>query len=378
MLLIAVASLFASTSFAHAGDWALPMQSPQVGGITTFASRTDGTFFTCEVDGNDPFDAWMATSHGLPGGGGVGQVSAHYHRTNTDLYAFTRTTSGNLYLRYAPLVFNDPTPSWSWHNLGKPSTASIAGDPSSASYGGFEWAFVVGSDQHLYGVRGAPWVWSDHGTPAAGVGLVGRPSTIVYADSLYTFVVGTDGQLYLRTWNGIAWSWVAAGAPSGTLLEGSPSAATRTNTIDVFVGGADDHLYTRQWTGSLWQWLDQGSAANGIGAMDVAWFGGVNGQHDLYSFGLRYTNAQPGIPKLLESHWDSSAGWELQSHNSPPQSLLFRQPSIAGAFAGPIDTWPTWRVNVFVHASSNRIYRRIWAQVRGVWQWAWSTAYCQM
>ncbi len=356
------------------------MESPQFGYITTFASRTDGTFFTCKVDGNDPYGNWFPTSHGKPGSGSVGQVSGHYRSTNQDFFAFTRTVSGNLYLRFAPMAFNDSTLDWSWHNLGKPQSASIASDPSSASYSGFEYAFVVGSDQHLHSVRGgAPWVWSDHGTPGAGIGLVGRPTTVVYGNSLYTFIVGTDGQLYLRSWNGIAWSWSAAGAPNGTSLEGSAAAVTRNNTIQVFVGGVNDHLYLREWTGSLWQWTDQGFAANGIGVPDAAWLVNEGTDAHLYAFALRYTNADPGVPKLIENHWNAADGWELANQSSPVQQLLFQQPAIAASFSDQSPSVARWRVNVFVPATSNRIYRRIYApNSTGAWQWRWSNQYCQM
>jgi hypothetical protein len=373
------ACLLLSAQRAHAGDWAVRMESPQFGYITTFASRADGTFVTCKVDGNDPHGNWFPTSHGKPGSGSVGQVSAHYRSTSIDFYAFTRTVSGNLYLRYAPMAFNDSTPSWSWHNLGKPQNASIASDPSSASYAGFEYAFVVGSDQHLHSVRGAPWVWSDHGTPGAGIGLVGRPTTIVYGNSLYTFIVGTDGQLYLRSWNGIAWSWVSAGTPNGTLLEGSAAAVTRGNTIQVFVGGVNDHLYLREWTGSLWQWSDRGAADLGIRIPDAAWLVNQGSDAHLYSFAMRYTSADPGVAKLLESHWNAADGWELMTHGAPGQPLLARQPAIAASFSEAQESSALWRVNVFVPAQGDRIYRRIWApSTAGVWQWRWSSEYCQM
>lgn len=377
-LLLASSCLIASSHTAHAGDWAVRMESPQFGYITTFASRSDGTFVTCEVDGNDPYGNWFPTPRGKPGGGAVGQVSAHFSSTSPDFYAFTRTVSGNLYLGFAPMAFNDSSLDWSWHNLGKPSNASIASDPSSASFSGFEYAFVVGSDQHLHAVRGAPWVWSDHGTPAPGVGLVGRPTTVVYANSLYTFVVGTDGQLYLRSWNGVAWSWIAAGAPSGTSLEGSAAAVTRGNTIQVFVGGINNRLYLREWTGSLWQWADQGYAPNGIGLPDAAWLVNEGSDAQLYAFALRYTNAEPGVPKLIENHWNAADGWELSSHSSPAQQLLFRQPAIAASFSEATESQAKWRVNVFVPATGNRIYRRIYAPIGGTWVWRWSNQYCQM
>jgi hypothetical protein len=368
-------ALFAARP-AHAHDWAVLMESPQIGGIRTFANRSDGTFVSCEVNGNSAGASFTATSHGVPGGGGVGQVSAHFHNSNTDFYAFTRTSGGNLYLRYAPSAFNDDTPSWSWHNLGKPANTTLKSDPASISFGAYEWVFLLGADQQLYSVRGAPWVWGAHGTPAAGVALVGRPSSVVWADSLYTFVIGDDGQLYLRTWNGIAWNWVAAGAPTGVLLEGSPAAAKYGSTIQVFVRGDDDRLYVREWTGSMWQWLDQGALATRVSAMDSSWFGGQNGKHDLYGFGVR-SSADGNV--LFESHYDSANGWELQTHGAPPQTLLARQPAVSGAFGGPIESWPTWRVNVFVQTTNNRIYRRIWAPgIYGIWLWSWGTSYCQM
>lgn len=367
---------------AARADWAMPLQSPQSGGLHAFAARSDGTFFACVVNGNNATSSWTATSHGKPGQGALGTASAHYHSTNTDLYIFTRTQLGNLYLRTAPQAFNNSNPSWSWVNLGKPSNASIASDPSSVSYNGLEYAFVVGSDARLHMVQGAPWTWSDQGTPA-GVSLVGRPSALVYDGKLYAFIVGNDGLLYVRYWNGSAWSWVSLGAPpSGTVLEGSTTAVTYSDKIHVFVRGADDHVYIRYWNGQGWQWSDQGAAPNGIGAPNAAWFGGQNGKKDLFMFALRFVPfgnfGQSLTPRLFENHWDSAAGWEIAGHGEPAQPMLMREPSVAGAFGGAIETWPTWRINVFVHAQGDRIYRRLYAPINGIWQWTWPTQYCQM
>jgi hypothetical protein len=55
-----------------------------------------------------------------------------------------------------------------------------------------------------------------------------------------------------------------------------------------------------------------------------------------------------------------------------------REPSIAGSFGGALETWPTWRINVFVHAQGDRIYRRLYAPIRNGWQWSWPSQYCQM
>jgi len=136
--MLVVLLLVASITPARA-DWAMPINSPQGGTLTAFASRSDGTFMACEVSGNTPSASWTATSHRKPGQGALGDASAHYHSTNTDLFIFTRTQSGNLYLRTAPNVFNNGSPTWSWVNLGKPSTASIASDPASVSYNGREY-----------------------------------------------------------------------------------------------------------------------------------------------------------------------------------------------------------------------------------------------
>jgi hypothetical protein len=371
------------TSFADVAraDWAVPLESPQSGDLTAFAARSDGTFYACKVNGNVATSSWTATSHGKPGQGATGDASVHFHSTNTDIYVFVRTLSGNLYLRTAEQAFNNDNATWTWVNLGKPSTTTIESDPSSVSYNGLEYAFVVGSDGRLHVVYGAPWTWSDQGTPA-GVSLVGTPSALVYDGKLYAFVVGDDGLLHVRYWNGSAWSWVSLGAPpSGTVLEGSTAAVTYDDKIHVFVRGADDHVYIRFWNGSGWQWSDQGAAPNGIGAPDAAWFSGVNGKKDLYMFALRYQPfgnfGQSLTPRLFENHWDSFTGWETDSHGEPA-TLLFRRPSIAGAFGGAIETWPTWRVNVFVRARSDRIYRRLYGPVNGVWQWSWPSQYCQM
>jgi hypothetical protein len=380
LLLLAGLLALAVPRAAQAQHWALGLESPQAGGLTAFAARSDGTFFACEVNGNDAAASWTATSHGKPGLGATGEASMHFHSTNTDLYVFTRTASGNLYLRSAPSAFNNPSPAWSWTNLGKPSSATIASDPASVSYGGKEYAFVIGSDQHLYVAYGPPWAWSDQGTPT-GVTLVGRPSALVFDDKLYAFVIGSDGQLYTRYWNG-AWNWVSLGTPpSGALLQGSTAAATRGNTIHVFAGGSDQHVYIRYWDGGAWQWSDQGSAPIGIGVPAAAWLEGQNGKTDLYAFALRYLLALPGViqlPKLLENHWSSVSGWHLTGHGSPAPPLLYRQPAITAAFGGPIETWPTWRVSVMLHATSDRIVRRMWAPIGGVWQWSWPAPVCQM
>jgi len=205
----------------------------------------------------------------------------------------------------------------------------------------------------------------------------------VFDDKLYAFIVGNNGQLYTRYWNGSAWSWVSLGSPpSGTVLEGSTAVAARENTMHVFVRGADDHVYIRYWNGASWQWSDQGAAPNGIGAPDAAWFGGATGP-DLYAFALRHVPAgdfgQSLTPRLLENQWNGATGWELESHGQPAQSMLFRQLSIAGSFTGASnEPWPSWRVSVFVRATSDRIYRRLYAPINDVWQWSWPSQYCQM
>lgn len=381
MRTLLLALLITTLADAARADWAVPIESPQSGDLTAFAARSDGTFYACTVNGNLATSSWTATSHGKPGQGATGTASAHYHSSNTDLYVFTRTLSGNLHLRSAPQAFNNSNPSWSWINLGKPSNATIESDPSSVSYKGREYAFVVGSDAHLHVVYGAPWTWSDQGTPA-GVSLGGRPSALVYGGKLYAFIVGDDGLLYVRYWNGSSWSWVLLGAPpSGAVLEGGAAAVTYGDKIHVFVRGADDHVYIRYWNGQSWQWSDQGAAPNGIGTPNAAWFGGQNGKKDLYMFALRYVPfgdfGQSLTPRLFESHWDSANGWETDGHSEPAQ-LLFREPSIAGAFGGALETWPTWRISVFVHARGNRIYRRLYAPIDGVWQWSWPSQFCQM
>lgn len=378
---LALVLLLAMLGGARA-DWAIPLESPQGGGLTAFAARSDGFFFACEVNGNVATSSWTATSHGKPGSGALGTPSAHFHSSNTDVYIFTRTQSGNLYVRSAPQAFNNSNPSWSWTNLGKPASTTISGDPSSVSYGGLEYAFVIGADSHLWVVYGAPWTWSDQGSPS-GVTLVGRPSALTFDGKLYAFAVGNDGLLYVRYWNGSAWSWVSLGAPpSGTVLEGSTNAVAYSNKIHVFVRGADDHVYIRFWNGSSWQWSDQGAAPNGIGTPNAQWFEGQSGKKDLYMFALRFVPfgnfGQSTTPRLFENHWDSATGWETDGHSEPAQSMLFREPSIAGSFGGAIETWPTWRVSVFVQTSNDRIYRRFYGPIANVWQWSWPTQYCQM
>lgn len=381
VFLLALWVSFGQPALAKAGQWAIPTQSPQLGRLSAFAAKsTGGGFYECKVNGNNVNAVFSVTSHGTPGLGATGDPSVHYNSTNTDLYVFTRTVSGNLHLLMSTNVFNNSNPTWSWLNLGKPSAASIASNPASVSYADFQYAFVVGSDKRLHVVHGAPWTWSDHGAPA-GVGLVGQPSTLVYDGKLYVFVIGDDGKLHTRYWNGSAWSWVTLGSPpSGTTLIGSTSAVTREQTIHVFAVGADHHLYIRFWNGSSWTWHDQGASQGwAIGPPAASWFSNKDGP-DLYAFAIDSTPGigigVPSTNKLMGNHWDQNTGWELTWHGKT--TLLFRQPAISGAFGGPGETWPTWSVNVFVRGENDRIYRRMYSPLDQIWQWSWSSSYCQL
>src|SRR5690348_14980587 len=120
---LALASLQAA-AVVQAQNWATSSTSPQGGTLLAFVAKSDGNLFSCEVIGSNAEGAWTATSHGMPGAGAVGQVSLHYG-TNMDLYVFTRTASGNLFLRSAPHVFNNGNPQWAWTNLGNPAGTTI-------------------------------------------------------------------------------------------------------------------------------------------------------------------------------------------------------------------------------------------------------------
>jgi len=341
-----------------------------------YPSHTAAGFIGCSVEGNDPASEWTSTSHGKPGGvGATGMPSLHWD--NADIYIFTRTLGGRMFVRSALGAFNDPTPSWTWTNAGRPPGAIATSDPGSTSYGGKQYAFVVGDDQRLYGLSGPSWVWSQHGTP--GVGLVGRPAVVSYLNSnLYVYVVGADGQLYLRYWNGVFWNWSTIGAPpGGVTLVGSATALTSGTSIDIFVGGANEHVYRHFWDGSTWQWTDQGLATAGIGVPDSARFG--NTPNDTMMFAPRYLSHASTQPTLLGNQWNSATHtWEIVSHGAPAgQTLYFRQPAIAASFISmPSDGW---RVSVFAMAKGDRVYRRWYGPgSHGIWSWTWSTKYCQM
>jgi hypothetical protein len=359
------------------------MESPQAAKLSTFAARADGNFYQCKVSGNDPNGVWTKIFHGNPGAGAIGEPSAHFRSGSSDVFVFTRTAGGPLYLRSAPQAFNNSAIAWTWTNLGQPTTASIASDPGSASYNGKEYAFVVGSDQQLHVVSGPAWTWSNQGAPN-GVKVMGRPSVVTFDGKLYAFVVGDDGALWVRYWNG-AWQWAALGfAPGGVKLIGSPGAVASESDdrIHVFVVGDNFHLFLRYWNGTAWGWRDQGAIGTSMGTPNAAWFHDQGDIDTLRAFMIRRNPAfqpgQPNLPTLYENWYEGSAGWNMTNHGAPADPLPKGRLAINGTFSGAIETWPTWRISAFVKTQSDRVYRRWYGPVDNVWGWQWTPGHCQL
>lgn len=207
----------------------------------------------------------------------------------TQLATFVRGADGHLYAAYLA------SGHWTWVDLGRPPTATVAGDPGASPYFfQFErvYIFAQGSNGHLVVNRwdgGTQSTWADQGAPP-NVTVAGRPGAIQSPfngfNRLYAFVRGSNSHLYVNFWDGAQWTWADQGAPASATLSGDPGMATySTERLYAFVRGSDGHLYVNFWNRVQWRWADQGAPTSATLSGDptavASLFGGTQ---RLYAF----------------------------------------------------------------------------------------------
>jgi hypothetical protein len=226
------------------------------------------------------------------------------------------------------------TPSSSWTHHGQPtagitcvagvgtfSLSGIAPQPS--------WAFVVGSDGHLWARTAVAdiWSWVDHGAPAgrsveAGVGPIavdlpgGQPAV---------HVLGDDGRLWMRSAGGDDPRWIDRGVPEGQLIFGvvgataAPSGAGLLPIAVVITG--DGHLWVNDTDGVSFRWHDLGAPAPterivaGLG-MEV-----VAGPNDSFALEIAVRGSPSG--QVWSRRWEPSgvpAPWV--THGRPADARI--------------------------------------------------------
>jgi hypothetical protein len=205
------------------------------------------------------------------------------------------------------------------------------------------YAYVVGSDGHLYvnhstDWQALNWMWRDLGQPDASTGVTWnvKPGLVSFQHAaenrIYAFVRGSDGHLWVHFWRD--WrqpgtgTWADLGTPEGATVFSEPSVVTfrfeNTDRIYAFVHGSDNHLHVCYWNGvDRWLWNDFGRPSTG--------------EHDVA--------ASPGAGNTAVS--------------SAPGVVTFR-------FVEPHQT--TDRIYAFVRGSDNHLHQCYWNGV-DVWLW---------
>jgi hypothetical protein len=244
---------------------------------------------------------------------------------------------GNLYqelIRFGGVQVLD----WYWYGATGPGTALLgaagrAAHVITASSGndgsGITYTAVRGKDSSLY-VKVSYLGWTNQGTP--GVGLAGDPALVAFkrdtprpgTDWLFAFVRGSDGHLYQNFWDGSEWTWYDQGTP-GVDLAGDPALVAfkrdtpqpGTDWLFAFVRGSDDHLYQNYWDGSQWQWYDQGRPGMGLttGPVDLV------GDPALAAYAPQITVPTPTVkltaaPNMIDQGQSTALTWSSQDANA--------------------------------------------------------------
>ncbi|MCW6004452.1 hypothetical protein K1W54_07620 [Micromonospora sp. CPCC 205371] len=194
---------------------------------------------------------------------------------------------------------------WDGGSLGSPSpTVSVVRGVGAVTGQLYAWepqrpfAFVIGSDGHLWtrSRAGGVWTgWQDQGTPtgttvSAAVGAVAVHDSPSAAGRPYVFVLGGDGHLWVNWWNGGRWQWYDQGVPPGSTLSSSFIRVGVTTTQPVTEGSeypqaflldAQRNLWRHGWNGSAWEWANYGRPSSAAP-------GGIHGLGVVNDNGLEY------------------------------------------------------------------------------------------
>ncbi len=193
-----------------------------------------------------------------------------------ELYVFVWGDDERLYRRQ--IVLGNST----WHNQGNlPNGARVLTEPAVIMIpfaGLFLYAYVVGSDGHLYVNYTSDrrrWDWRDLGQPDSNTtvvwGLIERPGVLLFGNRALSFVRGSDDQLWVSSWlvPQAQGGWTPLGIPA----VGNPMASEVSVVLHdhegviytyAFVRSNNDHLFVCRWDGQNdLHWVDLGRPSTG-------------------------------------------------------------------------------------------------------------------
>jgi hypothetical protein len=238
-------------------------------GVRVAGSSWDFDMWTLDIPGNQ----W--TAHGHPAA--VTSVGGIYHDLRDDFdgsetqIVFVLDEEGELWDTHCfgspGGTFNPGDNSWNHHGRPGPTVSikSIAGTWFAAST---PYAFVVGSDGHLWSRTGDPasmfeWSWVDHGAPAGTtISTAVAPGPVGSGDEApAVHALGRDGRLWMRADLGGTWQWVDRGTPPGQLIFSVAGAAVRPGLRPPMAAVVTNmrHLWLSVPDGANFKWLDLGS-----------------------------------------------------------------------------------------------------------------------
>ncbi|MDD1061704.1 hypothetical protein NMG29_26395 [Streptomyces cocklensis] len=159
---------------------------------------------------------------------------------------------------------------WSYHGQPTAAVTSVAGVGVITVVGGDPqptWAFVVGSDGHLWArtADAAGWAWVDHGAPTGTSIKTGTaPIAVDPAHGPIVHVLADDGRLWVRSRSGHEWGWSDRGTPPGRLIFTVVGAAPLVTAAERLLVAAvvvtdDGHLWISVADGDSFHWNDLGT-----------------------------------------------------------------------------------------------------------------------
>jgi len=275
-------------------------------------------------------------------------------------YAFVLGSDGHLWQNYWT------GSKWQWYDAGMPPQGiTVLASLGVLSVAGKRpYAFMLGSNGHLlqnyWDDTSNSWRWCDTGTPSGSVGISKSLGTAMQDGSRpYIFILGTDGQLWQNYWTGSNWAWFCAGQPSASVSVGAGiGTAYCDDRPYVFVRGSDGNLWQNYWTGSNWVWNPLGTpnANTGIN-MPI-------GALSVYDGGLLFTNRAYAFMVGSDGQL-----WQIYWTGSYWTWLCTGTPSPTVGINAPMGTRLTsdWRPCVFVLGTDGHLWQNTWSGS----QWDW-------
>ncbi|MFC5744286.1 hypothetical protein [Actinomadura rugatobispora] len=153
------------------------------------------------------------------------------------------------------------------HN-GPPGVAGSSGDRLAVAYVVDEHGALWSCEQWGNPVDGffpSSSSWTSHGVPAAGVTIAESvgvyPLTDFDPEPSRAFVVGSDGHLWARAVDGVEWTWVDHGAPTGRSVKSgvAPINTDMDHGPTVHVMADDGRLWLHAGSAGFWRWSDLGA-----------------------------------------------------------------------------------------------------------------------